>query len=228
MPRKPRIPSLRRHKASGQGVVTLNNKDLFLGAWPAGEPDPPTAVRARYDLEVAEWLARGRHPAGPAAPSSAPAGGGPGCLTVAELLARFLDHADSYYRRPDGTATGELSEFVRSLRPLNHLYSDSPTAAFGPLSLKAVRDLMVRGYDHPRHGQQPPLCRSLVNKRVRRVVQAFRWAVSEELVPESAWQALRSVGGLQRGRCEARERDPIGPVPVEVVEATLPHMNTHL
>ncbi len=39
-----RTPSLRRHKPSGQVVVTLDGRDHYLGAWPAKQPAP--AVRA--------------------------------------------------------------------------------------------------------------------------------------------------------------------------------------
>ncbi len=28
-----RVPSYRRHKPSGQAVVTLNGKDIYLGKW---------------------------------------------------------------------------------------------------------------------------------------------------------------------------------------------------
>ena len=49
MPRKPRVPSLRRHKPSSQGVVTLGNKDVYLGRWPATLREPPPDVRAEYD-----------------------------------------------------------------------------------------------------------------------------------------------------------------------------------
>lgn len=38
------------------------------------------------------------------------------------------------------------------------------------------------------------------------------------------YQALATVAGLQRGRSEARETEPIGPVPVADVVATLPHL----
>src|SRR5262249_36585494 len=149
-------------------------------------------------------------------------------LTLAELLARFTAHAEGYYRRPDGQATSEVSEFTYSLRPVNHLFGTTAAEDFGPLRLKAVRDLMAWGYVHPAYGEQAPLCRSLVNKRVRRVVHVFRFGVSEELVPESTWQALRSVAGVKKGRCEARETAPVEPVAMEVVERTLPHMNAHL
>jgi hypothetical protein len=58
--RTPRTPSLRRHKPSSLGVVTLNGKDHYLGHWPEGSKNPPEAVRLAYDQLIAEWLAAGR------------------------------------------------------------------------------------------------------------------------------------------------------------------------
>jgi hypothetical protein len=57
MPRRPSVPSLRRHKPTRQGVVTLNKQDHYLGVWPDGEAE---AVKARYDALVAEWLTAAR------------------------------------------------------------------------------------------------------------------------------------------------------------------------
>jgi hypothetical protein len=54
----------------------------------------------------------------------------------------------------------------------------------------------------------------------------FKWAVSEELVAESVYNALTTVRGLERGRSEARETEPVGPVADSVVEAKLPRL-TH-
>ena len=48
-----------------------------------------------------------------------------------------------------------------------------PSAAFGPLALKAVREEMIRAGN----------CRSEINRRVGRIVRMFKWGVSEELVP---------------------------------------------
>ncbi len=44
------------------------------------------------------------------------------------------------------------------------------------------------------------------------------------MLPSSVHEALRTVPGLKRGRSEARETEPVGPVPVAVVIATLPFM----
>jgi hypothetical protein len=53
----------------------------------------------------------------------------------------------------------------------------------------------------------------------------FKWGVENELVPVEVYQALRAVSGLAKGRSKARETEPVRPVPEEIVEATLPHLN---
>jgi integrase len=217
MPRKPVTPSLRRHKTWGLGVVTLNGKDRYLGRWPEGEKDPPPDVQAEYDRVIAEWLASGRGRAQPPQERAA----GP---TVEELLAAFWAHAEEHYRHPDGRPTSELREYAPSLRPLRHLYAALPARDFSPSKLKAVRELMVQGYDHPKYGPQLPLSRGVVNQRVRRIIRAFKWAVGEELAPVEVYQSLKAVPGLQKGRSKARETEPVKPVDPAVVQKTLPHL----
>ena len=53
-------PSIRRHKPSKQGVVTLNGRDHYLGHWPDGKKKPPLNVQEAYDALISEWLANGR------------------------------------------------------------------------------------------------------------------------------------------------------------------------
>jgi integrase len=55
-------------------------------------------------------------------------------------------------------------------------------------------------------------------------VRVFKWGVAEEMVPESVWRALTTVRGLEKGRSPARETEPVKPVAVEVVQATLPYL----
>ena len=85
-----RHPKYRKHKASGQAIVMLNGKDIYLG------PHGTKLSGAEYDRIIAEWLVRGKR------------SNFTSDLTFTELIADFLDHADKYYRRPDGTpgATG--------------------------------------------------------------------------------------------------------------------------
>ena len=71
MPRRRGVPSYRLHRPSGQAVVTLSGKDLYLGRHGAEES------RAEYDRLVMEWLSNGRRAEPePAAPT----------FTVNELL----------------------------------------------------------------------------------------------------------------------------------------------
>jgi integrase len=56
------------------------------------------------------------------------------------------------------------------------------------------------------------------------VKRAFKWAASEELIPASACEALRTLAGLRRGRTTAREAAPVGPVDDATVDATIPHL----
>jgi integrase len=148
-------------------------------------------------------------------------------LTVADLVVRFMTHAGAHYRRADGSPTSEVANFRYALHPLVHLYSTLQADQFSPLKLEALRELMAKGYEHPRYGRQEALVRTEINARCGRVVRVFKWAVSEELVAETTWRALTTVKGLQKGRCEARETEPVKPVPADVVEATLPHLTAH-
>ncbi len=155
----PRNPSLRRHKPSGLGVVTLNGKDHYLGHWPAGQKRPPEAVQTAYDHLLAEWLAGGRRLPGDNLEQDH-AGG----LTVNELILAFYRHAERHYRREDGTTTSELVLYRYSLKPLRELYGTLPASEFSPLKLKAVRQKMI----------QADLARGVINKRVARIVHMFK------------------------------------------------------
>lgn len=174
-------------------------RHVLLGKY--GSPES----KAEYARIVEECRVHSAIPAaGPRAPD----------LTVNELVLAFIKHAECHYRGPDGRPTSELAEYRRSLGRAVALYGHIRAADFGPLALKAVRQSMIGlGW-----------CRGVINQRVGRIVRAFKWAASEELVPVIAFQAQRTVSGLSRGRSAARESDPVAPVPAEFVEATLPYL----
>lgn len=203
MPKTSQTPKYRRHKARGTAVVTLNGRNHYLGAY--GSP----ASWEKYHRVVGEWLASGRTevPRTAAKVSEVP--------TVTQILTAYLTHAEGYYRAPDGQPTLELSNMRDAVRPLSKLYGETPARDFGPLALRAVRDEMVRS----------GLARGTVNARIHRVRRVFRWAASVELIPASVAEGLRTVDGLKRGRSKAPETKAIAPVPIEHVEATLPHLS---
>jgi integrase len=193
-------PKYRRHRASGHAVVTLNGRDHYLGPW--GSPES----KAAYDRLISEWLAshRDRPPDRPEPD-----------LTVTELVASYYRFARCHYRK-NGQPTGTMHNVRAALRYLRRTYGDTPAARFGPLALKTVRDQMI----------QAGLSRTYINASVGRIKRVFKWAASEELVPVTVYQSLATVTGLQKGRTEAREPDPVEPVPDEVVDATLPHLSS--
>jgi hypothetical protein len=81
------VPSYRRHRASGQAVVTLDGRDFYLGLYGS------RASRAEYDRLIGEWLANGRRL--PVQRSAIPD------LTVIELAAQYLVFAQAYYVKDD-------------------------------------------------------------------------------------------------------------------------------
>ena len=56
--------------------------------------------------------------------------------------------------------------------------------------MKAVRQKMIDAGN----------CRGYINKNVFRIRSVFKWAVGEELIPVTVYQALTAVAGLKRGR----------------------------
>ncbi len=226
MARKKGIPGLSRHKATGRGIARIGGVDRYFGKWPEGLREAPPEVKREYDTAISEWLAAGRPEGLPG--KKAPEKGGTPARTVEEVMAAFwVRHVLPHFVGLDGKATLERDNFAYSLRPLRHLYGRTPAAEFSPLKLKAVRELMAKGYVHPEYGEHRPLARKTVNQRVGRIKAMFGWAVSEELVPPSVWEALRSVEGLKAGRSAARETPAVGPAAPADVEKTIPHLGPH-
>ena len=205
MARPNHIPAYRLHKASGQAIVTLTDavtgarKDRLLGKHGTAES------RAEYARVIGEWEARGRRLDDP----------GPAAPTVAELLVRFLRHAEAYY----GRGSKEYDHFVKTTVPLTDTYPHKPAKEFGPGELKVVRQRMIDYHDWSRR---------LVNRRVSRIRHLWKWGVEEGLVPAETWHGLLVVRGLQAGKTNARETEDRAPVPDELVAATEPFLPRHV
>jgi len=187
-----KVPSLRHHKARGLAVVRLGGRDFYCGKFGSA------ASRREYDRVVGEWLAAGR-------PQLV---GGPGPLTMAELLLRYLEYAKGYYLPP----SRELEGITLALRPLKQRYGHTVAAEFGPLSLRAVRDEWIRA----------GLARRHINARVGKIRRLFKFAVGHELVPPAVLDGLRAVEPLTIGHTSAKESPPRGAVEESVFRSTLP------
>jgi integrase len=191
------LPKYRKHKASGQAVVTLNGVEHYLG------PHGTKASKTQYDRLIAEWLQCDRR--------LQPTGGD--SITVVELCARYLRFASDYYRK-DGRCTRVTPAIKACIKYLRDWYGRELAVDFGPLALKAVRQRMV----------DDGLSRRYVNDHAARIKRMFKWAVGEQLVPPATYQALVVVPGLLRGRTTARETAPIMPIDDSIVDATVAHL----
>ena len=191
------VPKYRKHRASGQAVVTLSGVDHYLG------PHGTQTSKREYDRLIAEWLQLGRQLPAPE----------DGSLTVIELAARYWKFAKNYYRK-DGRCTGVAPAIKACLRYVKHWYGRELATDFGPLALKAIRQQMV----------DDGLSRRYVNDHIDRIKRMYKWAVGEQLVPASAYQALAAVSALRKGRTEAHETAPVLAVDDSVVDATLPFL----
>src|SRR5262245_57096676 len=203
MPRKRRIPGYLHH-SSGQARVILDGQVHYLGKY--GSPES----KARYDELLGQWLS-GRLSPTPAAPPASSA------LTVAELCALFLDHAERTYRKR-GQPTLQVQRIAFSFAPLCRLFGTTAAVVFGPRALKAVRQTMI----------DAGLARTTVNTRIALIKQAWTWAVEEELLPGSSAFALRAVKGLPKGSAVAPERPAVKPVSWDVALRTLPELSVPL
>jgi integrase len=196
-----RTPSYRLHKPTNQAVVTLSGRDFYLGRY-----DSPES-RAEYSRLIVEWISNGRC-------LLVPTSGAGSDLTVNEVCVAYLRFADGYYVK-NGKQTSEPRSIRESIRPLWQLYGDTLAGNFGPLHLKAVRQAMIDAGN----------CRSVINKRMGRVVRIFKWAVSEGMIPPSVHHGLQAVSGLRQGRCGVRESEAVKPVPDAFIDAIQPHVS---
>lgn len=135
-------------------------------------------------------------------------------LTVNDLILAYYKYAQTHYVK-HGQPTSEQGCIRQALRFVRQLYGATPAAEFGPRAIKNVRHAMVAANR----------ARKSINKDVHRVKRMVRWAVEEELLPPEAYQKLRCVAALAKGKTAARETGKVPPVPDGHVEAVLPHLS---
>ncbi len=111
--KKPQL--CRRHKQSGQAIVTLVDaetrryRDVRPGKYGSSE------TRQEYSRAIVEWEAAGRRLV-VEEPESAPD------MTVHELLAHFLRHAETHYRHPNGEPTGDVTNYKYAMKAVKECF----------------------------------------------------------------------------------------------------------
>ena len=133
--------------------------------------------------------------------------------TVAELIELYDTHAERYYSK-NGKPTKEYTNMVAALRHLDAMYGESFAVEFGPSSLESLQEWLIE-FD---------LCRGVINNRIARIKRFWRWCSRKGYVKPELYHGLRCVAGLQKGRMDVREAEPIAPVDLAWVDLTTPHL----
>ena len=123
-----KVPSYGRHKASGQAVVRLNGRDIYLGKYGSA------ASHQAYRRLTAEFLESGR------VPQAADADG----ISVAEVMAAYVRFARGYYRKR-GKPTREFEIIREVCRLIKPLYASVQASEFGPGALRRAAKNDQRG-----------------------------------------------------------------------------------
>ena len=129
------LPKYRKHKATGQAVVTLSGTDFYLG------PYGTKASKTEYDRLVGEWLANNRRLTVVSDEKH---------ITVVELCAAYWTFCKTYYVK-NGKATDEQAGVKAAIRFIKVNYARSFAKDFGPLSLEAVREQMIQAGNSRRY-----------------------------------------------------------------------------
>lgn len=199
------LPKYRKH-ANGQAFVqhkslgTPQNR-MYLGKY--GSDDS----KRKYQQFIARLNAS--QSLGGADPDLTPSHDGVEIVILVAQYGRFANR--HYFNKSSGKPSQEFSEMMRALRPLVNMFGDELANEFGPKKLKLIRQ----------HWINEGKARTHINHQVNRVKRFWRWAVSEELVRADLSHGLDSVTGLRQGRSSAREQQPVKPVDLNDVKATL-------
>lgn len=178
------------------GVVRLNGKDIYLGKWNS------KASKQEYKRVIAEWLA-----------------GGTGTtsdeISVSEICVDYTLEMKKRYRDESGKPTEEFKTVQRIMKLVRSVYGDSNAAEFKALRFKAMREKIV----------ETGVCRYVVNKYCRHIIRAFKLAAENEKLSAENYNSLKSVESLRKGRTDAKETEPIQPVSLETIDATIEHLH---
>ena len=192
-----RLPKYRKHKASGQAIVTLAGKDHYLGL------HGTQASKHEYDRQIAQWLADGR----PTRQKQIQE------ITVTQLAALFWEFAQTYYVK-NGKPTSTPSNYKIAIKFLRSEFGELKVNELGPLGIAHLQQVMVnQGY-----------ARRYINETTSKIKRIIKWGVAKEFVDVSVHQRILTVEGLQKGRTTAKEPKKVRPVLDSIVDATTKHL----
>lgn len=217
---KTEVPQLRYH-LSGQAFVRIDDRNYYLGKHGSPESFARYAVLiaeyrrsglslpTSFDLKSLNPLVESLTGGTAAVPASTHQADEP--ILVKHLAEAHREWAKIRYAK----SQAEMQRAGYICDELTKHSGNVLAEKFGPRALKDQRARWVAS------GKSRCYCNRLTNYLIR----VFKWGVSEELVPGTTWQALRTLEPLREGYTEAHENDPVQPVPIEHVRATLSELS---
>ena len=139
-------------------------------------------------------------------------------MTLDDAAGRFLAHAETYYRRPDGSSTREAFNCELALRPLRAAYGSRPIDDTTYQAILDARDAMIA----------QGLNRTTVNQRVGIWRRFFAWALENRLCSPQTKAEVCAITNLKRGRSQAPEGEQVLPVDHLTVKRTLAFLPPNL
>jgi len=129
-------------------------------------------------------------------------------MGVSELIRSYKLEAKGYH------TAKQYARIRLAIGPLLDLYGTATVSEFGPVALEAVQTSMVKlGWS-----------RRYINRAISFIRQCFKWGARKELIPFQAYDRLRTVPGLRKGKTAAHDPEPRMNVPDDIVEKTLPFL----
>ncbi|MEM1099711.1 MAG: hypothetical protein AAGH92_13095, partial [Planctomycetota bacterium] len=201
MPRSLTVP--KPYEKAGQLCICLRDpkskrrKTVYCGAVGTAEARR-TASRAIADWEAADRVIE------PPAKGVRRKVSRPESVTVAKVVVGYWLHVKGRHQQENGKPTSHGHAIRTALRELRQHAGDYAALDYGPKLLQETRRRLIGSNRFNR---------KTINQHVQTIVRAFRWAVSEELVPASVPDALSCLDPLKRGEIEAlREGKKVRPV----------------
>lgn len=124
--------------------------------------------------------------------------------TIVEVVDAYSAHMQVHYQ----TQPRSWSRGKAAMKELNQHYGKMRVQDFTVLNLDRLRTKV----NTPDKNGNYRFCRGEVNKLVTNIQRCLKWAVSKGMCPVAVYQACLTLEPLQRGRCEARETEKVGPV----------------
>lgn len=130
--------------------------------------------------------------------------------TVEDICAAYCKHAETYYKRQDGTPTSEQASIPLSLRAIRDMYGDLPVTALTHGDMLKVRETII---------SWGTCSRTTVNFYMARIRRMWFWALDAGLISAQVKAELTQVQPMKPNRTNLREPVPVLATPDADIEA---------